>query len=96
LGLPTNIASNSLTISWNKPPIGGGVKLIVEYIVEVMSHSEKTEKFIVPGSNQNIKTKITGMTSNTLYTITVAASEGGDIIGKRSNKETAITCEYCF
>jgi len=94
LNAATDISANSLTISWTKPDEGGGARDINEYVVEWISNDGSSDGLKRVSNKNTIQTCINGLSSNTVYTITVIASNDGNIIGEKSNNEIASTCKY--
>ena len=62
-----DVTESSILISWNAPVLGGGANTITGYLVTVSpdeSHSSNVQETTVD---------ITGLTSNTEYTVNVSA-----------------------
>jgi len=49
---------------------------------------------VFAGNENYIQVDINGLNSNTDYTVTVVASDGGNAIGEKSSKQVLTTCEY--
>ena len=89
-----NINVTSLTLSWTKPNEGGGFRRVNQYdVVLVPSDGTNTKTETVNSDFGRVESTISNLTSNTKYSITVAASDMGMVVGAMSTQE-AITCKY--
>ena len=84
----TNVTESSISIAWDAPFLGGEASTINEYIVRVSPNEGD------PPNVQGTSAKITGLTSNEEYTISVAAMASDGRSGAALERLTCTRKEY--
>ena len=85
-----------LEISWEEPEIGGGAKTVAEFVIRWAPETDDGNEGVKTVSSEVTSSTITSLTSNTRYTISVAAC---DITGQCDGETKSIlgaTCEYAI